>query len=114
MLILLVLTGLVCLTGASFLFANERKRYRIRHMGTLVTAQVIHVKCWQDPPRANFNFEMLTGGRWWYEISAEWTDPDTGKAYVISSRAKKGRSRFQRGDRIPAYVSPYGNLLELS
>ena len=114
MLILLVLTGVACLIGASFLIANQRKRYRIRHTGVLVTAKVTQVKRWQDRPRANFNFELLAGGRWCYEICAEWIDPVTGNTCVITSGAKKGRPRYRRGDNVPVYVSLYGNLLVLS
>ncbi len=118
MLIVLVLTGLLCLLGAGLFIENQRKRYRIRHTGTLVMAKVTQVQSWRDPPRADFSLRMMMipflEGRWWYEICAEWTDPNTEDTYVITSGVKKGLPRYQRGDHIPAYVSPYGNYLELS
>ena len=114
----LILTGLVCLLGAGFLIAGQRKRYRIRHTGTLVMAKVTQVQSWQDSLRADFSLQRMMipflGGRRWYEIRAEWTDPHTESTYVITSGVKKGLPRYQRGDHIPAYVSPYGNYLELS
>lgn len=113
----LVLTGL-CLLGAGLLIASQRKRYRIRHTGTLVMAKVTQVQRWQDAPRADFSLQMqmipFLGGRWWYELRAEWTDPNTENTYVITSGIKKGLLGYQRGDYIPAYVSPYGNYLKLS
>ena len=53
-------------------------------------------------------------GRWWYEIRAEWTDPQTGNTYVFTSGVKKGLPGYRRGDYLAAYVSPYGNYLQLS
>ena len=108
MLNLLVLTGL-CLLGTGLFIASQRKRYRIRHTGTLVMAKVTLVRMWQDAP-----MPPLLGGRWWYEICAEWTDPHTENTYVITSGAKKGLPGYQRGDFIAAYVSPYGEYLRLS
>jgi hypothetical protein len=117
MLSVLILTGLVCLVGAGFLIASQRKRSRIRHTGTRVMAKVTQEQSWQDPPRADFSHHIqmipLLGGRW-YEIRAEWTDPNTEDTYVFTSGVKKGLPRYQRGDYLPAYVSPKGNYLELS
>ncbi len=118
MLSVLILTGLVCLVGAGFLIASQRKRSRIRHTGTRVMAKVTQVQSWRDPPRVDFSHQMqmipLLGGRWWYEIGAEWTDPNTQDTYVFTSGVKKGLPRYQRGDYLSAYVSPKGNYLELS
>ena len=112
MLQLLFLTGL-CLLGASLLIASQWKRYRIRHTGTLVMAEVTQVHIWQDTPRAGFLLKvMIFGGEWWYEIRAECIDPNTEKTCIIESGIKKGFSRYQRGDHIAAYVSPYGNYLK--
>ena len=117
MLHVLVLTDL-CLLGAGLLIASQRKRYRIKHTGMLVMAKVTQVQCWRDSSRADISLQMkmilLLGGQWWYEIRAEWTDPHTGNTFVITSGLKKGLPRYQRGDHIPVYVSPYGNYLELS
>ncbi len=114
----LILTGLVCLLGAGFLIVSQWKLYRIRHTGTLVMAKVTQVQSWQDSPRADFSLQRMMipflGGRWWFEIRAEWTDPHTDNTYVITSGVKNGLPRYQRGDHIRAYVSPYGNYLELS
>ncbi len=54
------------------------------------------------------------GGRWWYEIRAEWTDPHTENTYVFTSGVKKGLPGYQRGDYLAAYISPYGTYLQLS
>src|SRR6266436_3128595 len=110
----LVLIGLGALLAASLFIVSQRKRSRIRRTGTLVMARVTQVKSWRDPPRADFSPFLLLRERWWYEICAEWTDPHTQNTYVITSGVKKGLPRYQRGDPIPAYVSPYGNYLELS
>src|SRR5947207_16027845 len=117
MLNLLVLTGL-CLLGTGLFMASQRKRYRIRHTGTLVMAKVTRGQMWQDAPRADFSLQTrmipFLGGGWWYEICAQWTDPHTGNTYMITSGAKKGLPGYQRGDYIPAYVSPYVEYLKLS
>jgi len=117
MLHVLVLTGL-CLLGAGLLIASQRKRYRIKHTGMLVMAKVTQVQCWRDSSRADFSLQMkmipLLGGQWWYEIRAEWTDPHTENTYSITSGVKRGLPGYQRGDSIPAYVSPNGNYLKLS
>ena len=83
-------------------------------------AKVTQVQSGRDPPRVDFSHQMqmipflVLGGRWWYEIRAEWTDPNTEDTYVFTSGVKKGLPRYQRGDYLPAYVSPKGNYLELS
>ena len=58
--------------------------------------------------------DTLLGGQWWYEIRAEWTDPHTENTYFITSGIKNGLPGYQRGEYIPAYVSPNGNYLKLS
>jgi hypothetical protein len=98
--------------------SNQWKYYRIRRMGTRVMAKVIRVDSWQ----VNFPGQAivpaitampLIGGGWEYEVSAEYTNPDTGENALISSGRKKGLPRYQRGDYLPAYVSPRGNYLQL-
>ena len=110
-LVLIVLGGLL---AAGLCIVIQWKRSRIRHTGTLVTAKVTQVQMWQDAPRVDFSPFLLLGGRWWYEIRAEWTDPHTGNTYVFTSGVKKGLPGYQRGDYLAAYVSPYGNYLQLS
>ncbi len=114
-LVLIVLGGLL---AAGLFIVSQWKRSRIRHTGTLVTAKVTQVQMWQDAPRADFSLQSkmipLLGGRWWYEIRAEWTDPHSGNTYVFMSGVKKGLPTYQRGDHLAAYVSPYGNYLKLS
>jgi hypothetical protein len=56
----------------------------------------------------------FVNGRWRYEISAEWTDPNTGKSYLFTSGIKNGLPSYQRGDSLPAYISLRGTYLELS
>ena len=117
MLHVLVLTGL-CLLGVGLLIARKRKRYRIKHTGMLVMAKVTQVQSWRDSSRADFSLQMkmipLLGGQWRYEIRAEWIDPHTENTYSITSGVKNGLPGYQRGDYIPAYVSPNGNYLKLS
>ena len=112
-LVLIVLLGLL---GAGLFMVKQWKRYRIRRTGTLVMAKITQVHSWRDSARADISLQMIPflGGRWWYELRAEWTDPHTGNTFVITSGLKKGLPRYQRGDHIPVYVSPYGNYLELS
>ena len=112
-LVLIVLLGLL---GAGLFMVKQWKRYRIRRTGALVMAKVTQVHSWRDSARADISLQMIPflGGRWWYELRAEWTDPHTGNTFVITSGLKKGLPRYQRGDHIPVYVSPYGNYLELS
>ena len=114
-LILIILGGLL---AAGLFMARRWKRYRIRQTGTMVMAKVTQVRSWQDTQRADYSLQKtmipLTGGRWWYEISAEWTDPHTEKTYVFTSGIKNGLSRYQRGDYLPAYISPHGTYLKLS
>jgi hypothetical protein len=114
-LVLIVLGGLL---GASFYLVKQWKHYLIRHTGTLVMAKVTQVQSWREAPRADFSLQTkmipLLGGRCWYELRAEWTDPHIENTYVFTSGIKKGLSPYQRDDHIPAYVSPYGNYLELS
>jgi len=67
-----------------------------------------------DPVSKPCEMKHVLGGRWWFEIRAEWTDPHIDNTYVITSGVKDGLPRYQRGDHIPAYVSPCRNYLELS
>ena len=112
---LIVLGGLL---AAALFIESQWKRSRIRHTGTLVTAKVTQVHMWQDAPRADFSLQSqmipFLGGRWWYEIRAEWTDPHTENTYVFTSGVKKGLPGYQRGDYLAAYISPYGTYLQLS
>ena len=114
-LVLIMLGGLLV---AALYIVSHWKRYRIRHTATLVTAKVTQVHMWQDAPRADFSLQSqmlpFLGGRWWYEIRAEWTDPNTENTYVFTSGVKKGLPGYQRGDYLAAYVSPYGTYLKLS
>lgn len=114
MLSVLILIGLVCLLGAGFLVASQMKGYRIRHTGTRVLAKVTQLETWQDPLHTQMLPFFVLGGRWRYEIRAEWTDPNTQDTYVFTSGVKKGLPRYQRGDYLPAYVGPKGNYLALS
>ena len=115
-LILIILGGLL----AAYLFIASRwKRYRIRRTGTMVMAKVTEGRCWQDMlARADYSLQKTMtpfgNGRWRYEISAEWTDPNTGKSYVFTSGIKNGLPLYQRGDYLTAYISPRGTYLELS
>src|SRR5258708_32236149 len=112
-LVLIILLGLL---GAGLFMVKQWKRSRIRRTGTLVMAKVTQVQSWRDAARADISLQMIPflGGRWWYELRAEWTDPHSGNTYVITSGLKKGLPRSQRGDHLPVYVSPYGKNLELS
>jgi hypothetical protein len=107
------------LLAAALFIESQWKRSRIsRHTGTLVTAKVTQVQMWQNAPRADFSLQSqmipFLGGRWWYEIRAEWTDPHTENTYVFTSGVKKGLPGYQRGDYLVAYISPNGNYLQLS
>ena len=82
-------------------------------------AKVIRVDSWQ----VNFPGQAIvpaitampgSGGGWEYEVSAEYTDAQTGQQFIIQSGRKKGLPRYQRGDYLTAYVSPSGNYLQLS
>ncbi len=77
-------------------------------------AKVTQVQSGRDPLQMQMIPFLVLGGRWWYEIRAEWTDPNTQDTYILTSGVKRGLPRYQRGDHIPAYVSPKGNYLELS
>ena len=114
----LILIVLGTLLAMGLFIVSQWKRYRIRHTGTLVMAKVTQVQMWQDAPRADISLQSkmipFLGGRWWYEIRAEWIEPHTQNTCVITSGIKKGLPRYQRGDHIPLYVSRYGNYLELS
>jgi hypothetical protein len=83
-LVLLVLGGLL---AVGLFIVSQWKHYRIRHTGTLVTAKVTRVHMWRDAPRADFSLQSkmqpFLGGRWCYEIRAEWCDPYTGNTYVF-------------------------------
>ena len=116
-------TTLVCivlggLLAAALFSGSQWKRARIRRTGTLVPAKVTQVQMWQDPPRADFSLQFMPfpflGGRRWYEIRAEWIDPDTQDMYVFTSGIKRGLPAYQRGDYLDAFISPYGNYLKLS
>jgi hypothetical protein len=114
-LLALVLGGLL---AAGLFLVSYWKQYRIRHTGTLVTAQVTQVHMWRDGLRADISLQSkmipFQGGRWWYEICAEWTDPHTGNTSVFTSGIRRGLPAYQRGDYVAAYVSPYGTYLKLS
>ena len=114
-LVLILVGGLL----ATDLFIGSLwKRYRIRQTGTMVMAQVTAVQSWQDMLwRADYSLQKtmppFVNGRWRYEISAEGTDPTTGKSYVFASGIENGLPPYQRGDYLPAYISPRGTYLEL-
>lgn len=114
----LLLLGLGGFLAGGLFLVSHWKSYRIRHTGTLVTAQVTQVRMWRDGLRADISLQSkmipFQGGRWWYEICAEWSDPHTGNTYVFTSGIKKGLPEHQRGDHLAAYVSPYGTYLKLS
>ena len=114
----LVLSLLGVLLAASLFTMSQWKHYRIRHTGTPVPAKVTRVQMWRDGVRADISLQSkaipFPGGRWWYEICAEWTDPHTERTYVFTSGIKKGLPGYKRGDFLTAYVSPYGTYLELS
>ncbi len=88
-LVLIILLGLL---GAGLFMVKQWKRSRIRRTGTLVMAKVTQVQSWRDAARADISLQMIPflGGRWWYELRAEWTDPHSGNTYVITSGLKKG------------------------
>ena len=114
-LVLILLGGLL---AAGLFIASRWKRYRIRQTGTMVIANVTEVRSWQDMlARTDYSLQKtmppLVNGRWRYEMSAEWTDPTTGKSYVFTSGIKNGLPPYQRGDYLPAYISPRGTYLEL-
>ncbi len=96
-LVLIVLLGLL---GAGLFIVNQWKRSRIRRTGTLVMAKITQVQSWRDAARADISLQMIPS--------------HTENTFVITSGLKKGLPRYQRGDYIPVYVSPYGNYLELS
>ena len=108
----LIIGGLL---AAGLFIASRWKRYRLRQTATMVMATVTEVHCWQDVlARADSSQHPFVNGRWRYEISAEWTDSTTGKSYVFTSGLKYGLPAYQRGDSLPAYLSPRGTYLELS
>jgi len=115
-LVLIIVGGLL---AAGLFIASRWKRYRIRQTGTMVMATVTEVRSWQDMlSRADYSLQKtmnpFVNGRWRYEISAEWTDPNTAKSYVFTSGIKNGLPPYyQRGDYLPAYISPRGTSLEL-
>ena len=114
-LVLIVLGGLL---AAGLFLLSQWKRYRIRHTGTPVTAKVTRVRMWRDGARADISLQSkmipLQEGQWWYEITAEWTDPHTENTCVFTSGIRKGLPEYQRGDFLDAYISPYGTYLKLS
>jgi len=114
-LVLIIVGGLL---AAGLFIASRWKRYRIRQTGTMVMAKVTEVRSWQDMlARADYSLQKtmppFVNGRWRYEISAEWIDPNTWKSYVFTSDIKNGLPPYQRGDYLPAYISPRGTYLEL-
>ena len=113
-LVLILVGGLL---AAGLFIASRWKRYRIRQTATMVMATVTEVRSWQDLlSRADYSLQKMNpyvNGRWRYEISAEWIDPNTGKSYVFTSDIKNGLPPYQRGDSLPAYISPRGTYLEL-
>jgi hypothetical protein len=114
LIVLILMIGMVCLLGIGLLIASQGKRSHIRRTGTHVMAKVTQVRSWQDPLQMQMMPFLVLGGRWRYELRAEWTDPNTQDTYVFTSGVKKGLPQYQRGDSLPAYMSPYGNYLELS
>lgn len=113
-LVLLLVGGLL---AAGLFIASQWKRYRIRQTATMVMANVTEVRSWQDLlARADSSLKTmppLVNGRWRYDMSAEWTDTNTGKSYVFTSGIRNGLPPYQRGDSLPAYISPGGTYLEL-
>jgi hypothetical protein len=113
-LVLILVGGLL---AAGLFIASRWKHYRIRQTGTMVIATVTEVRSWQDLlSRADYSLQKMNpyvNGRWRYEISAEWTDLNTGKSYVFTSGLKNGLPPYQGGDSLPAYISPAGTYLEL-
>ena len=90
--LVLILGGLL---AAGLFIASRWKRYRIRQTGTMVMATVTEVRSWQDMlSRADYSLQKtmnpFVNGRWRYQISAEWTDPNTGRSYVFTSGLKNG------------------------
>src|SRR6266567_423046 len=93
-LVLIIVGGLL---AAGLFIASRWKRYRIRQTGTMVMANVTEVRSWQDMlARADYSLQKtmppFVNGRWRYEISAEWIDPNTWKSYVFTSDIKNGLS----------------------
>ena len=113
-LVVLLVGGLL---AAGLFIASRWKRYRIRQTATMVMANVTEVRSWQDLlARADSSLKTmppLVNGRWRYDMSAQWTDPHTGKSYVFTSGIRNGLPPYQRGDSLPAYISPRGTYLEL-
>ena len=113
-LVLILVGGLL---AAGLFIASRWKRYRIRQTATMVMATVTEVRSWQDVlARTDYSLKTMSpfvNGRWRYEISAEWTDPTTWKSYVFTSGIRNGLPPYQRGDSLPAYISPRGTYLEL-
>jgi hypothetical protein len=114
-LVLILMGGLL---AAGLFIASRWKRYRLRQTATMVMATVTEVRSWQDMlARADYSLQKAmnpyVNGRWRYEISAEWTDPTTGKSYMFTSGLKNGLPPYQRGDSLPAYITSGGTYLEL-
>ena len=113
-LVVMIVGGLL---AAGLFIASRWKRYRIRQTATMVMANVTEVRSWQDMlARADASLQTMhpfVNGRWRYEISAEWTDPHSGNSYGFTSGIKNGLPPYQRGDSLPAYISPRGTYLEL-
>ena len=111
-LVLIVLGGLL---AVGLFIVSQWKRYRIRHTGTRVMAQVIQVDSWDETSLdRGVSGQAWAGGSWQYEVIAEWTDLRTGKTSRITSGIRNGLPKCQRGDYLPAYISPKGNYLKLS
>ncbi|GCE06876.1 hypothetical protein [Dictyobacter aurantiacus] len=85
-------------------------------------AEIVQIRSWQEPPDNGGFFpaagrgSLLWGGgpKWYYEIIAECKDATTGETHTISSGSRKGLAPYRRGDYLPAYINPKGNLLEVS
>ena len=111
---LLVLIGLVGL-GIGLFIVKQQKRYHIRRAGIRVMAKVIQVDSWDETSLdRGISGQAWAGGSWQYEVIAEWTDPRTGNTSRITSGIRNGLPKYQRGEYLPAYISPKGNYLKLS
>lgn len=113
----MILLILLFLLGAGLFVANLRTNFLVRKTGKRVIAEVIVVRCWQEPSNSWASMSVGTVmplmPSWQYEIVAQWKEPGTGDSYVISSGRRKGLPGCRRGDHLSAYVSPYGNYLVL-
>ena len=109
---------LVCLLVIGLFVAKQWNHYRIRKTGTCVLAEVIQVRSSQDLSLSRdispqIGAIPLVGGRWEYEIVAQWKDPQTGETHLLTSGRGKGLPKYQQGDHLSAYISSKGNYLVL-